>query len=75
MTEAEKVSILVLDNRAEHLLLLQELLKNPSLNVVKATSGNEALALAEKQDFALILLDAMMPYMDGYDMAEKLRGS
>ncbi|MDY6990858.1 MAG: response regulator [Thermodesulfobacteriota bacterium] len=75
MTEAEKVSILVVDDRAEHLLALEELLENPALNVVQATSGDEALALAVKQDVALILLDAMMLDMDGRDMAQKLRGS
>ncbi|MDY6954025.1 MAG: histidine kinase dimerization/phospho-acceptor domain-containing protein, partial [Thermodesulfobacteriota bacterium] len=75
MTEEEKVSILVLGNRAEHLLALEELLENPALNVVQATSGHEALALAVKQDFALILLDATMLDTDGQDMAQKLRGS
>jgi len=75
MSEAEKVNILVVDDRAEHLVALEKLLENPALNVMEATSGDEALALAVKQDVALILLDSMMLDMDGHDLAQKLRGS
>lgn len=54
---------------------LEKLLRKPDLNIVKATSGNDALALILEYDFALILLDVQMPEMDGFETAELIRGN
>ena len=69
----EKTDILIVDDRPENLLALENLLEGPGLNIVKAGSGNEALSLTFDHDFALVLLDVQMPVMDGFETAELLR--
>lgn len=69
------VPILIVDDRPENLLTLESLLDEPDLEIVRATSGEEALALTLDYDFALVLLDVQMPGMDGYEVAELMRGN
>ncbi|MFW6373099.1 MAG: response regulator [Thermodesulfobacteriota bacterium] len=69
----KKTDILIVDDRPENLLALENLLEEPGLNIVKAGSGNEALSLTFDYDFALVLLDVQMPVMDGFETAELLR--
>ena len=75
MNEMERTNVLIVDDRPENLLALESLLENPSLNIMKANSGNEALGLVLQHDFALVLLDVQMPEMDGFETAELMRGS
>lgn len=75
MERVEKTDILIVDDKQENLLVLESLLESPERNIVKATSGNEALGLMLKYDFALVLLDVQMPDMDGFETAELMRGS
>ena len=75
MTEAPKPCVLLVDDRPENLTALERILEAPDLNIVKATSGNDALALMLNHDFALVLLDVQMPDMDGFETAELMRGS
>ena len=70
-----KQNILVVDDHRENLIALEAILEAPNRNLVMASSGNEALALALKHDFSLILLDVQMPEMDGFEVAELLRKS
>lgn len=65
--------ILMVDDKPENLIALERLLKDMPLQLFKAQSGNEALRLTLKHDFALGLLDIQMPEMDGYELAEILR--
>ena len=69
----QKQSILLVDDRPENLLALERLLEDMEIDLVKATSGNEALGLVLERDFAMILLDVQMPEMDGYEVAELLQ--
>jgi diguanylate cyclase (GGDEF) domain len=69
----EIIDILVVDDEQVNLLLLAGLLRREGVNVVAARSGYEALKLTEKHDFALILLDVMMPGLDGFTTAERIR--
>ncbi len=73
MNKTEKENILIVDDRPENLLALEKLLKRPDLNIIRATSGNDALAMVLEHDFALILLDVQMPDMDGFETAELMR--
>ncbi len=75
MNQTEKINILLVDDISGNLLALEGLLESPDLNIVKATSGNEALGLMLEYDFALVLLDVQMPEMDGFETAELMRGS
>src|SRR5260221_3874622 len=68
-----KVSILAVDDDAKSLMALRELLQDPSLNVVTAKSGDEALRHVLKEDFAVILMDARMPGVDGFEAARLIR--
>ena len=69
----EKVSILIVDDRPDKLLAHEAILSELNQNLVRATSGKEALRCLLKQDFAVILLDVNMPVMDGFETAALIR--
>jgi signal transduction histidine kinase len=71
---ATKAKILVVDDEPKSLYALQELLSQLGQNLMVAQSGEEALKLALKHDFAVILLDVRMPGMDGFETAKLIRG-
>ncbi len=73
MLAADTVPILIVDDRPENLIAMDAILDQPGLSLVKAQSGNEALRLVLRHDFALVLLDVQMPDMDGFETAELLR--
>lgn len=66
--------ILCVDDRPQNLVALDRVLAGYDVELIKATSGNEALRYVLKYDFALALLDVQMPEMDGYELAEIIRG-
>ncbi|NJC05730.1 signal transduction histidine kinase [Sphingomonas kaistensis] len=69
------VPLLIVDDLEENLLSLAALLKSDDLTLLHARSGEEALELLLKHDVALALLDVQMPGMDGFELAEFMRGS
>jgi diguanylate cyclase (GGDEF)-like protein/PAS domain S-box-containing protein len=71
----DKVALLLVDDRPQNLVALEAVLGNQGLDLVKATSGNDALRHTLKQDFALVLLDVQMPGMDGFETAELMRSN
>ncbi|HPR56855.1 MAG TPA: response regulator [Bacteroidales bacterium] len=75
MSETKKINILAIDDKAENLLAIEQVLDSPEINLIKALSGNEALALMFDYDFALVLLDVQMPGMDGFETAQLMRSS
>ena len=68
------LKILLVDDNAVNLTLLERLLVNEGAELYKATDGEEAIGLCLENDFALILLDVQMPGMDGYETARMIKG-
>ena len=70
---SKPVNILVVDDRDENLMAVEAVLSDPGYRLVRARSGREALKEVLDQDFALILLDVVMPDVDGYETATLIR--
>jgi len=68
-----KPKILIVDDKPENLVALEVVLRDMEIELIKATSGNQALKETLHHDFALALLDIQMPEMDGYELAGILR--
>ncbi len=66
---AIRPKILVVDDRYENLLATEKVLKPLEAEIFKASSGNEALSLVLRHNFAIVLLDVQMPEMDGFETA------
>ncbi|XWK89632.1 MAG: EAL domain-containing protein [Phormidium sp.] len=71
----EKEDILIVDDTAENLRLLSSFLVNEGYNVRKALTGQMALTAMDTVLPDLILLDIMMPVMDGYEVCERLKSN
>jgi signal transduction histidine kinase len=69
----DKVNILLVDDQPSKLLSYQAVLEELGENLVLARSGREALQALLKHDFALVLLDVVMPEMDGFETATLIR--
>jgi two-component system sensor histidine kinase/response regulator len=67
--------ILIVDDVPQNLTAMEALLATDEVAVLKASSGAEALELLLRFDVALALLDVQMPEMDGFTLAELMRGS
>lgn len=70
---SEIANILLVDDRPENLLALTAILERPDYRLVTAKSGEEALALALHERFAVALLDIAMPGMNGLEVAVHLK--
>lgn len=68
-------NILLVDDKRENLLALESLLRADSIAFHRATSGVRALELLLSYEFALALIDVHMPEMDGFELAELMRGT
>jgi signal transduction histidine kinase/DNA-binding response OmpR family regulator len=73
MKSSEPVNILVVDDVPDKVIAIEATLADLGQNVVKASSGREALRCLLKDDFAVILLDVNMPDMDGFETAALIR--
>ena len=69
------VKCLLVDDRKENLVAMAALLDRDDVEVLEARSGAEALELLLAHDVALAFLDVQMPDMDGFELAELMRGS
>jgi two-component system sensor histidine kinase/response regulator len=72
---SEPVKFLVVDDTEENLVALEALLRRDGLQILRARSGAAALELLLVHEFALALLDVQMPEMDGFELAELMRGA
>ena len=65
--------VLVVDDEKRNLQLIEAMLVSDEYRVSRALSGKEALAIAEKSRLDVILLDVMMPEMDGFEVCRRLK--
>jgi signal transduction histidine kinase len=65
--------ILIVDDIPENLFIVENVLQHKQCETVTATRGSTALIEAEKGDFDLILLDILMPEMDGFEVCNRLK--
>lgn len=70
---AEQVSILIVDDNEMNLFVAKELLKHTQMKIFTASSGEKCLEMAHDKLFTLILMDHMMPDLDGVKTLELLR--
>ncbi|MGA2335956.1 MAG: PAS domain-containing protein [Terriglobales bacterium] len=73
MTTKEKVNILMVDDQPAKLLSYEVMLGELDENLIKATSGKEALEHLLKTDVAVVLMDVSMPELDGFELASMIR--
>ncbi len=69
------IKILIVEDEVDTLLPLRRALESEGYTVVEATDGPTALSLVEKEHPDLILLDLMLPEMDGYEVCRRLRSN
>lgn len=71
--EPRKAKILLVDDRAENLVALEAILSALNQQLVPVRSGEEALKALLAEEFAVILLDVLMPGMDGFETAARIK--
>jgi len=71
----ENVTILIVDDLPQNILALEAVIADMDVDIISARSGNDALRLSLKHDFALILLDVQMPGMNGFEVARLIRSN
>ncbi len=65
--------ILLVDDLLENIISLEAILEDFDADLIRAFSGEEALRLSFKEEFALVILDVQMPGMNGYETLEMMR--
>jgi CheY-like chemotaxis protein len=73
MTSSSLAKVLAVDDRKENLLAVEAILQALPIEVHAVTSGEDALKRLLTDDYAVILLDAHMPGMDGFETAERIK--
>jgi putative two-component system response regulator len=71
----DRTHILVVDDEPRNVKYLEALLKTAGYDTLAAYNGYEALSMIEKTDVDLVLLDVMMPEMDGFDLCRQLKNN
>jgi signal transduction histidine kinase len=75
MSQPEPSKLLIVDDLPDNLRALDALIRDQQRTVIHASSGEQALALLLEHEFALAILDVQMPGMDGFELAELMRGT
>jgi CheY-like chemotaxis protein len=73
MTAPRRARVLLVDDRRENLVALEAILQGMPVDPVAVGSGEEALKRLLNEDYAVILLDAQMPGMDGFETAGHIK--
>jgi signal transduction histidine kinase len=73
MSTNEKVNVLMVDDQPGKLLSYEAILGELGENLIKASSGREALEHLLKTDVAVVLMDVSMPELDGFELADMIR--
>ncbi|MBN1931849.1 MAG: diguanylate cyclase [Desulfobacterales bacterium] len=71
--DSSRSKVLIVDDEPLNLKLLEAFLIPLEFEVIKATNGEDALALVSKVDVDLVLLDIMMPGMDGFEVCRRIK--
>ena len=71
----EKKKILVVDDEPNILKLISFILKNNGYEVMEASNGSECLEMVREEKPDLIVLDVMMPKIDGFEVAKKIKSN
>ncbi len=74
-TERTEGSVLIVDDAPANLLALHAVLDPMGIRLVEASSGKQAVDLARREQFALVLLDVQMPDLDGFETARLIRST
>ena len=72
---SESAKILIVDDLPENLLALAAVIRQDDRSIYQASCGEGALALLLEHEFALAILDVQMPGMNGFELAELMRGT
>jgi signal transduction histidine kinase len=75
MLSTIQAKLLIVDDLPENLLALEALIRRENRIVYKALSADEALSLLLQHEFAMAILDVQMPGMNGFELAELMRGT
>jgi signal transduction histidine kinase len=75
MQAEHPTKLLIVDDLPENLQALNAVIRGAGREIFQAGSGEEALALLLQHDFAMAFLDVQMPGMDGFELAELMRGT
>ena len=70
-----RAKVLIVDDLPENLLALNALIRQDDRVIFQASNGDDALALLLQHEFALAILDVQMPGMNGFELAELMRGT
>ena len=70
---APRSAVLLVDDRKENLMALTEIFADTGIDTVAASSGEEALRKLLAGDFACVVLDVVMPGMDGFEVASLIK--
>ena len=75
MPNDNNVNVLIVDDLPDNLLALEAVIRLEGRTVFQASSGEESLALLLTHEFVLAILDVQMPGMNGFELAELMRGT
>jgi DNA-binding response OmpR family regulator len=71
--ERRKPTVLIVDDLEDNLRILSLAIKELDLNILTATSGEQALKIASENRLDLILLDILIPNVDGYEVCRRIK--